>query len=137
MEARYLGLWSGCGGSHFDDDKGRWPEYVVCVKCSAQYSAPNGYSCLETDFGIILIKAYTEEVTATEARALCAADASYVHLPMPQNQTQNTWYVNYAKKLGINEYWIGINYTESEGKWRTDTGDLQTYLPWKSGFEVT
>ena len=144
MEARYLGLWSGCDGSYFDDDHGHLTEYVVCVKCPSQYSVPNGYSCLETDFGIIVIKVYNnKEVTASEARALCAADASYVHLPMPQNRAQNTWYINYAKRLHskgylphYNGHWLGINDAQSEGEWKTDTGDLQTYLPWKSGFEV-
>ena len=136
MVARYLGLWSECDGSLFDDDRG-WPEeYVVCVKCSSQYSVPPGYSCLETDFGIVVIKSY-DQTTATGARSLCTADADYVHLPMPQNDAQNMWYVNYAKQLGFNGYWLGINDAIVEGEWKTDKGDLQTYLPWKSGSEVT
>ena len=138
MVARYLGLWSSewCD-SLFDDEFGHSAEYVVCVKCSSQYPTPSGYSCLETDFGIVVIKSYSENtVTADEARSLCAADAEYVHLPMPQNAAQNNWYMNYAKKLGIDQYWLGINDATVEAEWRTDSGDLQTYLPWKSGLVV-
>ena len=138
MSARYLGMWSYCSGSLFDDDFGSNKEYVVCVKCSSQYSVPNEYSCLETDFGIMVVKSYNQEqVSAAEARALCAADANYVHLPMPQNAAQNMWYINYAKTLGFSGYWLGINDVKSEGQWITDTDDIQTYLPWKSGLEVT
>ena len=138
MAARYLGLWSGCAGpSYFDDDFGHWDEYIVCVKCSAQYLTPSEYSCLETDFGIVVVKLHNQKaVTATEARSLCAADADYVHLPVPQNIAQNMWYMNYATQLGVNGYWLGVNDATTEGEWRTDNGDLQTFLPWKSGFEV-
>ena len=136
MKARFLGLWDGCDG--FDDDFDWSMEHVVCVKCSSKYSVPKGYSCLATDFGIIIVKSYNQiEVSAFEARSLCAKDADYVHLPMPINDAQNIWYKNYAKSLDFTGYWLGVNDVESEGEWRTDTGDLQTYLPWKSGFEVT
>ena len=29
--------------------------------------------------------------------------------------------------------WLGINDLDVEGQWRTDSGDLQNYLPWTSG----
>lgn len=135
MGQRYLGLWSGCNGSLFDDAWYSEIENVVCVKCSTQYTVPSGYSCLETDFGMMVIKSYNQKkVSATEARALCAADADYVHLPTPKNSVQNMWYVNYAKKLGFTGFWLGINGTGDE--WRTDTGYRQTYLPWKLVSEV-
>ena len=137
MRARYLGIWSGCkDGNHFDDDLGTSIKYLYCVKCSSQYAVPYGYSCLETDFGLIVIKVYGHKASATEARRLCTADADYVHLPMPQNDAQNSWYDNYAKKLGLDKYWLGISDDNIEGKWKTDKGDLQTYLPWRSSSEV-
>ena len=138
MVARYLGLWSSAWcDSPFDDEFGDRFEYVVCVKCSSQYPTPSGYSCLETGFGIVVIKSYSQNtVTAGEARSLCAADAKYVHLPIPQNAAQNKWYMNYAEKIGIDQYWLGINDATVKAEWRTDSGDLQTYLPWKSGLVV-
>ena len=138
MKARFLGLWEAGCQSDLDDEFGVNTEHIVCVKCSAYYPTPSGYSCLETDFGIVVIKLYNQKmVSAVEARNICAADAEYVHLPMPENSAQNMWYVNYAKKLGTNQYWLGINDATVEGEWRTDNDDLQTFLPWKSGLEVT
>ena len=135
-QAKFLSMWKGCDGSLFDD---AWDMYkqLLCVKCSMQYPTPAGYSCLETDFGLVIIKIHDDKtVTATEARALCAADADYVHLPMPQNDVQNNWYVAYAKKRGLSTYWLGFNDAKVEGEWRTDTGDLATYMNWKSGLKV-
>ena len=137
MQARYLGIWSGCNEAKpFDDDFGTSYEFVYCVKCSSKYAVPYGYSCLETDFGLMIIKAYGHKVTATEARRLCAADADYVHLPIPQNGAQNSWYENYAKKLGLDKYWLGISDDNIGGVWKTDKGDLQTYLPWRPGSQA-
>ena len=83
MKTRYLNWWNE--KKCLDDDFGiRWnhwkPKAVICVKCSPKYLVPEGYSCLETDFGLVVIKAYTKQVTVLEARGLCAADADNVHL---------------------------------------------------------
>ena len=133
--APYLSMWKNCDGSHFDDS---WNIYklLLCVKCSSQYRAPTGYSCLETDFGLVIIKIHHEKtVNATEARAICAADADYVHLPMPQNEVQNNWYVTYAKTHGLNSFWLGFK--QVEGEWKTDNGDLVFYVNWESGSKPT
>ena len=122
-----------CG---FDNNHAESLVWILCTKCPLQYATPDEYSCLQTDFGTIVIKLHNQTVTATEARSLCAADADYVHLPMPQNSIENMWYINYAKKLGVSEFWLGINHATTEGEWRTDNGDLQTFLSWKSGSEV-
>ena len=85
---RYLNWWNqhNC----LDDDYGvrgsKWtPKAVICVKCSPKYLVPEGYSCLETDFGLVVIKSYTKQVTVSEARNICAADEDYVHLSRGHN----------------------------------------------------
>lgn len=135
-EADYLSLDNGCDGGPFKGDFAYNRAHVVCVKCPTEHSVPSGYSCLATRFGIIVIKPYNlTKVSASEARALCAADADYVHLPIPDSNLLNKWYANYAKEFGIYEYWLGFN--KSEGTWTADTGNRQYYFNWKLGFEVT
>ena len=35
--------------------------------------------------------------------------------------------------MKLENYWLGISDVVVEGEWRTDKGDLQTYLNWASG----
>ena len=93
MIARHM-IWlpqiGFCGSTFFDDDKADSKLPVVCVKCSPEYLVPDGYSCLATDFGLMVVKPYNQKnVTASDARKLCAADANYVHLPRGRHAVYN------------------------------------------------
>lgn len=63
-------------------------------------------------------------------RHKCKADGNNVHLPMPRSAAENQWYKNYAAKVNIPSFWLGINDVDIEGEWRTDNGDLQAYFNW-------
>ena len=106
---------------------------VLCMKCSGYYSVPTGYDCLDTDFGIVVIKAYTTKHGHRDAKRLCSADASYLHLPAPTSEAQNQWYLKYAKSLGLDNYWLGITDKDRGGKWLNNEGDPQTYFDWATG----
>ena len=106
---------------------------VVCVKCSGYYSVPNGYECHDSDFGTVVVKAYTESSSPTAARDQCSKDANYLHLPTPTSDTENQWYWAYSQHVGLPGYWLGISDVAVEGQWRTNNGDLQTYFNWSPG----
>ena len=103
---------------------------VVCMKCSGYYSIPTNYECHDTDFGIVVVKAFTEVYTPTAARDKCTSEANYLHLPIPMSAAQNQWYWNYSQVMGLEYYWLGISDAVVEGEYRTDKGDLQTYFNW-------
>ena len=106
---------------------------VLCMKCSGYYSVPKGYDCLDTDFGVVLVKAYTKEHKHRDAKRLCSREASYLHLPAPTSEAQNQWYLEYAKSVGLEDYWLGITDKDREGEWMNDRGDPQTYFDWAQG----
>ena len=123
------------------------------------YPIPYGYECYDTDFGTVVVKAYSQEYgpidasrVSTEAeffihkathigfigfsvdthfaRHKCAADGNNIHLPMPKSEAENQWYQSYAAKASIPRFWLGINDVDVEGEWKTDNGELQTYFKW-------
>ena len=73
-------------------------------------------------------KTYTEIFQFTAAREQCKADGA--HLPIPKTEAENQWYKNYAAKVGLSYYWLGISDNDLEGEWKTDKGDLQIYSNW-------
>ena len=77
-----------------------------------------------------MVKAYNELYEPIAAREKCKADGS--HLPTPRSEAENAWYRNYAAKLNIDYFWLGIDDANVEGEWRTETGDLQTFFKWDS-----
>ena len=107
MKARYLNWWvvgpDSCPDSKtFDDVLSNNPSSATCVKCSPKYLVPKGYSCLETDFGLVVIKAYNETtVTASEARNLCSADADYVHLTRGHQNMQYFFILYFLTLINI------------------------------------
>ena len=95
---------------------------------------PDTYEWIDTEFGAVIVKAYTETTyNLAHAKSLCSNDASYLHLPVPTNEAQNQWYLEYAQKFGLGDYWLGINDSVVEGEWRTNNGDPQNFLKWAPG----
>ena len=70
------------------------------MTCSRYYSIPTDYECHDTDFGVVVVKAFNETYTPIAARNKCTSDANYLHLPIPTSAAQNQWYWNYAQLMG-------------------------------------
>ena len=95
-----------------------------------EYPVPAGYEVHNTEFGTIYTRVYDDFYTAGEARALCAADADFVHLPIPDSPFLNQWYFDFIGTRSDRDMWLGINDSAEEGTWRTDLGGYQTYFNW-------
>ena len=120
MEIGFHGKWA--------DHRGGEARDLICEKCSKRYNIPDGYECHETDFGTVVIKAYTTELRPDEAHRKCKSDASYLHLPIPENAAQDAWFLNYSKKKDLRDYWLGINDADIQGTWMTTEGQRQKYF---------
>jgi hypothetical protein len=65
----------------------------------------------------------------TNHRSTCAAEASNVHLAIPDNEAE----LLAISALAGENYWIGISDLVEEGTFVTVLGALATYLPWAPG----
>ena len=119
------------------NDSGRYCEVPVDPntppQCAANYPLPAGYEWHDTDFGVIYTKVYDDFYTADEARALCTADADFLHLPIPTSQRMNTWYFNFIGTRSDRDVWLGINDSAQEGTFVDDLGNELSYTNWYRG----
>ena len=94
-----------------------------------------GYSCHETEFGWVSVKAYPGAFTYDEALAMCSGDGTDVkaELPAPLNSFENELLKNKASDLGVTgSFWLGINDRDMEGVYRDQHGSLHNYFRWGS-----
>ena len=72
------------------------------------------------------MKPYTGLYGPIAAREKCRADDDKVHLPTPKSGAQNQWYQNYALKLSISHFWLGLDDIVVEGQWKTENDEIQS-----------
>lgn len=94
------------------------------------FPLPEGYTSHDTAWGTVYTKIYDDHYTMQEGQALCAADADFLHMPIPENWDQNDFYFNLVGKRSDRDLWLGINDYENEGVWMNDHGNLQTFFNW-------
>ena len=87
-----------------------------------------GYSCHQTSFGLVAVKAYNGDYNWEEAKTTCSQDGA--ELPMPRNSVENEWFGNKAIELGLNGVLLGISDKDLEGTWINQSGLAQTYFNW-------
>ena len=102
--------------------------------CKEKYPAPSGYQIQDTNFGRVYYKIHDGLHNIWEARALCKADSSYVHLPIPKSDEQNTFYYNLVGSQSSWDLWLGISDELNESVWIADDGSGPiTYANWMPG----
>ena len=102
--------------------------------CEEKYPAPSGYQIQDTNFGRVYYKIHDGLHNIWEARALCKADGSYVHLPIPKSLEQNSFYYNLVGRQSSWDLWLGISDELQEGIWIADDGSGPiTYTNWNRG----
>ena len=102
--------------------------------CEEKYPAPSGYQIQDTNFGRVYYKIHDGLHNIWEARALCKADSSYVHLPIPKSDEQNTFYYNLVGSQSSWDLWLGISDELNESVWIADDGSGPiTYANWNPG----
>ena len=92
-----------------------------------------GYSCYQTEFGLVAVKAYSGDYTYDEAIAKCSEDGLDVkaELPAPLSQSEHYWYYAMATELGIDtRFWLGINDRDVEGEFRNQHGSPHNFFMW-------
>jgi len=117
-----------------------FPSMVKTVSCkdknvcdpAKKYPAPAGYTVAKTSFGTVYYKIHDGLHNRGEALALCAADASFVHLPIPRDDDQNSFYYNLVGKQREWDMWLGITDEVSEGTWMGDDGEPITWFNWRN-----
>merc|ERR1719454_1243221 len=94
-----------------------------------KYPAPPGYSTPWSAIGPVYYKVHEGLHNIEEARALCAADAPYLTLPIPRSEAENDFWFTVAKRAtqgyGISDTiraptadaWLGMSDIEKEGTW--------------------
>ena len=102
-------------------------------QCASDYPLPAGYEWHQTNFGVIYTKLYDDFYTADEARALCTADASFLHMPIPTSKAMNNWYFNLIGTRSDRDVWLGINDSAREGHFVDDLGNELSYTNWFRG----
>ena len=104
-------------------------------QCASDYPIPAGYEWHQTEFGVIYTKLYDDVYTAAEARALCTADAGFLHMPIPTSEAMNNWYFNFvgtrSEATRDRHVWLGINDSAQEGHFVDDLGNELSYTNWK------
>ena len=50
---------------------------IICMKCSGYYSIPTDYECPDSDFGVVVVKAFNGLYTPTTARDKCTSQGSH------------------------------------------------------------
>ena len=94
----------------------------------------DGYSCYETSFGSVAVKAYSGLSSWEKAKTKCSQDGTGAvkgELAVPQNSIENEWFVKKARKLGITgTFWLGVNDIVEEGSYKTYYDDATSYLNW-------
>ena len=96
----------------------------------------DGYSCEQTSFGWVAVKAYSGYYTWEEARTKCSQDGTggtKAELAAPRSSTENEWFVNKATELGLSYFWLGLTDEDLEGTWTNQHGLTQTYFNWDAG----
>lgn len=102
----------------------------VCVP-SEKYPAPAGYTVKDTSFGRVYYKIHDGLHNIGEARDLCSADASFVHLPIPKSKDENKFYYNLVGQQTAFDMWLGISDEVNEGVWLGDDGKPVTWFNWR------
>ena len=96
----------------------------------------DGYSCHETSFGVVAVKAYKGDFNWDEAWKKCSWDGTSDgkgELPAPRSSAENEWFVNKAKQLGLSNFWLGITDKGREGTWTSQHNVPQGYFNWAAG----
>lgn len=100
---------------------------------SDPYPLPEGYTSTDTEWGTVYYKIHDGLHNIDEARALCSADADFVHLPIPSNSYENDFFFNLVGAQSNYDAWIGISDELSEGVWMGDNDVEQTWFNWNKG----
>ena len=104
------------------------------LTCEEKYPAPSGYLIQDTNFGRVYYKIHDGLHNIWQARDLCKADSSYVHLPIPKSPEQNTFYFNLVGRQSSWDLWLGISDELQEGVWiADDDGSQIRYSNWNMG----
>ena len=93
----------------------------------------DGYSCYDTSFGLVAVKAYPGEYTWEDAVKKCSEDGTNGvngELPAPRSSVENHWFVDKANELGLSQFWLGVNDKDQEGEWRNHRGFTQRFFNW-------
>ena len=98
------------------------------------YPLPEGYESTDTAWGTVYYKIHDGLHNINEARALCAADADFLHLPIPTNSYENDFFFNLVGGAQSGkDLWLGISDEQSEGVWLGDNGVEQSWFNWRKG----
>jgi len=100
---------------------------------SDPYPLPEGYTSTDTEWGTVYYKIHDGLHNIDEARALCSADADFVHLPIPSNSYENDFFYNLVGAQSNYDAWLGISDELSEGVWMGDNDVEQTWFNWNKG----
>ena len=113
--------------------------YPLCTPtkyCVGAGYAGDGYSCHETSFGLVAIKAYSGDYTWFDAKNKCYEDGAngvQGELPSPRSYIENKWFVDKADELGLGGFWLGVNDEDEKGVWMNGYGMRQNYSNWAPG----
>ena len=80
------------------------------------YPLPEGYTSHSTAWGTVYTKIYDDFYTMQEGQALCAGDADFLHMPIPQDMNQNDFYFNLVGARSDRDLWLDINDYDEEGE---------------------
>ena len=113
-----------------DENKNMIPPPMPTVD---PYPLPEGYTSEDTAWGTVYYKIHEGLHNINDARALCAADADFVHLPIPSNRFENDFFFNLVGAQKDYDAWLGISDEVTEGVWMGDNGVEQTWFNWNRG----
>ena len=88
---------------------------------------------LFTILGTVYYKIHDGLHNIGEARGICAADAPFVHLPIPKSKEQNDFYFNLVgTNAKVYDMWLGISDEVEENVWIGDDGSTIEYFNWRN-----
>ena len=107
---------------------------LPAVPTADPYPLPEGYTSTDTNWGTVYYKVFDGLYNINDARALCAADADFLHLPIPTNNFENDFFFDLAGGAQSDrDLWLGISDEQNEGVWLGDNGVEQTWFNWNRG----
>jgi len=93
-----------------------------------QLACPSGYATLTGGEGDNVYKLLTVAENWTLQEQLCQQTSAASHLAAPQDLAELTALDTLA---AVNNYWLGVSDSQTEGTWRNTRGAIQTFLPWE------